>query len=298
MLRNPGEVYRLLSRRDLAILRIIEKFMKQYEHVPLDIIVSKSKMPDKEVSLSLSKLNKLKLVKRFRGDYTGYLLTYLGYDCLALDDLVRRNVIYALGPKLGVGKEADLFRALSPTNEKIVVKFHRIGRVSFRHTRKYRPYVDDKPHISWLLQSTISADREFKALLECEKVEVNVPKVLGRSRHAVVMRYIDGILLYKYRNPADPEAILIEILDSVRKAFLKVGIVHGDLSEFNVMVEFNSEKPIIIDWPQYVEKNHPSAEQLLERDVRYITLFFKKKFKVEVDVEKALRYVRGESESL
>ena len=298
MLRNPGEAYRLLNRRDIVVLRVIEKYMKQYEYVPLDIIVSKSKMPDKEVSLSLSKLNRLKLIRRFRGDYTGYLLTYLGYDCLALDDLARRNIVYALGPKLGVGKEADLFRALSPANEKIVVKFHRIGRVSFRHTRKYRPYVEDKPHISWLLQSAISAEREFKALLECEKAEVSVPKVLGRSRHVVVMRHIDGILLYKYRNPIDPEAILLDILDSVRKAFLKVGIVHGDLSEFNVMVEFNNEKPIIIDWPQYVEKDHPSAQQLLERDVRYITLFFKKKFKVEADTEKALRYVRGESESI
>ncbi len=298
MFRNPGEAYRVLSKRDLLVLRIIERFMKQYEYVPLELIVSKAKLPDKEVSLSLIKLNKLKLVRRYRGEYTGYLLTYLGYDCLAIDDLVKRNIVYALGPKLGVGKEADLFKALSPVNERIVVKFHRIGRSSFKQTRKFRPYVENKPHISWLLQSTISAEREFRALIECEKAGVNVPKALGRSRHVVVMKHIEGVLLYKYRSPQNPESTLLEIIESIRKAFLEVGIVHGDLSEFNVMIEFNTEKPIIIDWPQYVEKDHPSAQMLLERDVKYITWFFKKKFKVELELEKALRYVRGESESL
>jgi len=294
---NPGYIFKQLTSRDLKILRVIEKFMKKYEYVPLDLIVSRSRMVDKDVSLVLSKLNSLKLVKRYRGDYTGYRITGLGYDCLALEDLVRRNIVYALGPKLGVGKEADLYLGLSPANEKIVVKFHRVGRTSFRQVKRLRVYAEEA-EVSWLLRSATSAEREFKALIECLKAQVNVPVPLGRSRHAVVMKHINGVLLLKYRNPLDPETMLRTILDSVRKAYLVVGIVHGDLSEYNVMVELDTERPILIDWPQYVEKEHPSASILLERDVKYIIGFFKRKYRVEIPVEEALKYVRGEIEKI
>lgn len=294
---NPGYVFKQLTSRDLKVLKIIEKFMKKYEYVPLEIIASKSRMIDKDVSLTLSKLSGLKLVKRYRGDYTGYRMTMLGYDCLAIDDLVKRNVIYALGPKLGVGKEADLYLGLSPANEKIVVKFHRVGRTSFRQVKRLRVYAEEA-EVSWLIRSAISAEREFKALIECLKAKVRAPKPLGRSRHVVVMKHINGILLLKYRNPLNPEHMLRLILDSVRRAYTIVGIVHGDLSEYNVMVELDTEEPILIDWPQYVEKEHPSALILLERDVKYITGFFKRKYSVKISVEEALKYVRGKIEKI
>lgn len=295
---NPGIVFKQLTPRDLKVLRIIEKFMKKYEYVPLNIIVSRSKFPDKEVSLILSKLNNLKLIKRYRGEYTGYQMTLLGYDCLAIEDLVRRNIIYAIGPKFGVGKEADLYRGLSPTNENVVIKFHRVGRISFRRIKILRTYLKRELGISWIQQSIISAEREFRALIECGKAGINVPKALGRSRHVVVMKHINGVLLIKYRNPMNPERMLRKILENIRKTYLEVGIVHGDLSEFNVMVELKTEEPIIIDWPQFVEKEHPSALRLLERDVKYIVMFFRKKFKVEMSLDNALRYVRGESETI
>jgi len=294
---NLGYLFKQLTPRDLKILRIIEKFMKKYEYIPLDVIVSRSKNVDKNVSLTLSKLNSLKLVRRYRGDYIGYRITSLGYDCLAIEDLVKRNIVYALGPKLGVGKEADLYLGLSPANEKIVVKFHRVGRTSFKQVKRFRVYAEEA-EVSWLLRSSISAEREFKALIECLKAQVNVPTPLGRSRHAVVMKHINGVLLLKYRNPSDPETMLRTILDSVRRAYLIVGIVHGDLSEYNVMVELGTERPILIDWPQYVEREHPSAPILLERDVKYIIGFFKRKYRVEIPVEEALKYVRGKIEEI
>lgn len=294
---NPGYIFKQLTSRDLKVLRVIEKFMKKYEYVPLEVIVSKSKMIDKDVSLTLSKLSGLKLVKRYRGDYTGYRMTMLGYDCLAIENLVKRNIIYALGPKLGVGKEADLYLGLSPANEKIVIKFHRVGRTSFRQVKRLRVYAEEA-EVSWLIRSAISAEREFKALIECLKAKVKVPKPLGRSRHVVVMKHIDGVLLLRYRKPLNPEHMLHSILDSIRRAYTIVGIVHGDLSEYNIMVKLDTEEPILIDWPQYVEKEHPSALILLERDVKYITGFFKRKYSVKVSVEEALKYVRGEIEKI
>lgn len=57
------------------------------------------------------------------------------------------------------------------------------------------------------------------------------------------------------------------------KRMLCAGLVHGDLSEFNVLVDEHG--PVIIDLPQAVDaaaNNH--AEWMLERDVNRITIFY------------------------
>ncbi|HEV7802399.1 MAG TPA: PA4780 family RIO1-like protein kinase [Burkholderiales bacterium] len=54
---------------------------------------------------------------------------------------------------------------------------------------------------------------------------------------------------------------------------LCAGVVHGDLSEYNVLV--GAEGPVIIDLPQAVDaagNNHASS--MLERDVRNLTTYF------------------------
>jgi len=53
------------------------------------------------------------------------------------------------------------------------------------------------------------------------------------------------------------------------------GIVHGDLSEYNVLI--GSKGPVIIDFPQAVHAAHNnSAEVILKRDVKNITVFLSK----------------------
>ncbi|MEO6271314.1 MAG: PA4780 family RIO1-like protein kinase [Lautropia sp.] len=62
------------------------------------------------------------------------------------------------------------------------------------------------------------------------------------------------------------------LLDQV-VLMLKAGVVHGDLSEFNILV--GSEGPVIIDLPQAVDaagNNH--ASRMLERDVANLRNYF------------------------
>ncbi|HZV98980.1 MAG TPA: PA4780 family RIO1-like protein kinase [Methylophilaceae bacterium] len=64
------------------------------------------------------------------------------------------------------------------------------------------------------------------------------------------------------------QALLMEVV-----RMLCAGIVHGDLSEFNILV--GSEGPVIIDLPQAVDaagNNHASS--MLERDVNNLTSYF------------------------
>ena len=54
---------------------------------------------------------------------------------------------------------------------------------------------------------------------------------------------------------------------------LCVGIVHGDLSEFNVLV--NNDGPVIIDLPQAVDAaSNNNARAMFERDVRNMTEYY------------------------
>ena len=296
----PALVYKKLVDRDFRVLGVIEREMNRYEYVPLEVIERRLHMPSTHVALSLQKLNKLKLVKRRLGDYVGYRLTYLGLDMLALHSLVRRGILEALGEKLGVGKESDVYSGIASGGKRVIVKFHRVGRTSFQRIVRVRHYAAQRPYATWFDIAKLSGQREYRALEELYRVGALVPRPISYSRHVVVTEYIEGVELYLYREPADPWGILRDILDTLRKAYVDVGIVHGDLSEYNVLVSMDEEgreKPYIIDWPQYVEKEHPSAEQLLRRDVEYITRFFRKRYGVMVEPEEAIKYVKGESAS-
>ena len=46
---------------------------------------------------------------------------------------------------------------------------------------------------------------------------------------------------------------------------------------------------LIIDWLQSVPSNHPNASQILMRDLRNICNYFKKKYKIQCDINKILR---------
>ena len=289
-----GLIYKQLTPRDFKVLEAIEKHINRYEYVPLEVIEKTARLPETHIVLILSKLHRLNLIKRISiGGYKAFRLTYLGLDMIALNTLVRRNVIEALGDKLGVGKESDIFLGLAPGDKKVIVKFLRIGRTSFRRTRITRSWGDD-PRYTWFHQSKVAAEREYRALRELYELNALVPYPLAYNRHVVVAEYIEGVELYTKPELNDPEKVLKYILETLRKAYVDAGIVHGDLSEYNILVDIEENKPYIIDWPQYVYRDDPNAEALLKRDIEYIIRFFNKNYDVKIDFDKAIHYVRGE----
>jgi RIO kinase 2 len=101
------------------------------------------------------------------------------------------------------------------------------------------------------------------------------------------MSYVPGINLSR-ATVAEPEMILDEILDNVREAY-RLGIVHGDLSEFNIMVD--EKQCWLIDWPQWVETAHPNAGETLARDIENILQYFKRKYALVYPFDEALARV-------
>lgn len=286
------KAYRELEPEDFKVLRAVELESRFYKYVPIERIVARSGLAPEEVSYRLSKLNRLELLVRRLGSYTGFALNPHGYDCLAIRSLVLRGVISAISNRrINVGKEADIYEAITPGGQRVSVKFNRLGRVSFKHTKRYRDYSGEKPRISWFLESVRAAKKEYNALRILSFEGVSVPKPIARDRHVVVMEFIEGVDLYNCHELPDPRGTLEEILKNVKKAY-SIGVVHGDLSEYNVIV-----KPgfsiCIIDWPQYVSVTHPMADFYLRRDLENLLRFFRKRFGVSYSLERALSYVKS-----
>jgi RIO kinase 1 len=66
-----------------------------------------------------------------------------------------------------------------------------------------------------------------------------------------------------------------QIVDNLR-LMVRTGVVHGDLSAYNVLLD--GERTVFIDFPQAVDPiAHPEGMRLLERDVLNITTWFDKR---------------------
>jgi RIO kinase 2 len=290
-----AKVLRELEAEDFRILNIIEAAMAKYEFVPIEQIQKYAKVPMDRVEYILGKLNKLNLTYRTKEDYVGHTLNYAGYDCLAINALVKSGIIECFGQTLGVGKEADVYDALGVGGKRLAVKFHRLGRISFRQTRRKRGYT--REHSTWLFQSHLAAEREFLALKSVYEKGVSVPEPISQNRHVIAMGIIEGAQLSKYKDIGKPEKVIKEIFLNLRKAYTRAHLIHADISEYNIILKPDGHL-LIIDWPQAVKTDHSNAKELLERDIKNVLIYFSRKFNIKLVAEEACSYVIGETRSL
>ena len=270
-----------LEKHEIRVLVAIEHGMITREYVEPRFIARFTGLGEDYVLELLKKLNKLGLVQRTKRPYIGYILTSRGYDCLALNALIKQGILRSISPTpLGEGKESEVYAGLTPGGRKVAIKFHRVGRVSFRKTKRVRGYVAEKRHISWIYEARLSAKQEYVALEKLSRGGVAVPEPVGWNRHVVVTEFIEGIELFRLPPLTDPKGTLYSILEEVGKAY-RLGIIHGDLSEYNILV--TSDKVFLFDWPQWIPSTHPQARRYLERDIGRVASFFKKKYGVDIE---------------
>ena len=289
--------FRKLVPEDLHLLQSIEQQMKNYEYVPKDAIQKQAQVSFSEIDYRLPILIKQGLVQGWRGKYLGYRLKTAGHDALALNALVNAGVIEAFGKPLGVGKESDVYNALAPGEKQVALKFHRIGRTSFKKTKIKRNYTVKYSYTpNWHSQSQISAKKEYDALKLLYQKGVAVPEPIMQNRHVLVMSMIEGAEIFHFPELENAPAVYDEILVNVKKTYQDVNMIHGDLSPYNIILQPN-QHILIIDWPQNVSTKHPNAKELIERDIQNVLDFFQRKYQLNNKLEDALTYVTGNSKN-
>ena len=162
-------------------------------------------------------------------------MTVLGYDYLSLRALCAREIVGSVGNQIGVGKESDVYVGGDPARNDLVLKFHRLGRTSFRKIKEKRDYHNKRHFCSWLYLSRIAALKEFTFLKALHDRKFPVPKPIDVCRHTVVMGLIDGVTLYH----VDSLSNVGEVYDKLMSLIMRLGrygLIHGDFNEFNLML--------------------------------------------------------------
>ena len=120
---------------------------------------------------------------------------------------------------------------------------------------------------------------EVDALYRLANAGVRVPKAYGCFDGVLLMDLItndEGHVAPRLNDVSMTTELALEDHAVVMKyvmLMLCAGIVHGDLSEFNVLVD--DYGPVIIDLPQAVDAaGNNNAQAMLERDVNNITTYY------------------------
>lgn len=281
-----AEHIRQLHAYEIRILNTLERLMRTHDWVPLELIRKSTGFSESEALFRLGRLMEWGMVRYDVVPYEGYSLIYSGYDTLALLSLTRKGTISALGPQIGEGKESVVYEALGLGA--VALKFHHVGSRSFQSVRLSRDYLPEEGHCPWIFASRFSAEREYNALRILHPA-VRVPLPIAWNRGVVAMERIQGVNMH--RCPlGDPGKVMDSIISSVESAY-RLGVIHADLSEYNVMMDGNDV--VLIDWPQWIEPGHPNAPDILRRDIGNILRYFERKYRIRADLDAALAKVTG-----
>jgi len=277
-----------LEKEDLRILMAIEIGMKRSEYVTVSNIKFYSRYKMEETLFRLKRVHKLDLIIRDASKHEiAYTLNSKAYDLLALHTLVEQNVISQLGPSIGKGKESDVYSCMNDDGDIYAAKIYRIGRTSFKNIKQLRDLIGERGHLSWLYINRLAAKKEYEALEKIYTLKLNTPKPIAYNRHIIIMSYLRGKELIYCKSINKPVKIFNKIIKQLRIIYKKVKMIHGDLGEFNIVLD-QKGNILIIDWLQWVPVDHPNAASLLERDIRNISTYFRKKFKIESNVDEIL----------
>jgi len=214
----------------------------------------------------------------------------------ALWSLITKGRMEGLESPIKIGKESNIFSALTKQNERIAVKIHRIIAAEFNKMyyylapdRRFRVMKNKRQIVlTW-------ARREFINLKKAWQANVAVPKPIAVDENVLLMEFIgsDSVpspLLKNY--PKNLDRIFENLLENLKKLYQKANLVHGDLSEYNILVK--DDKPVIIDLSHAIPKISPNADELLRRDIKNTCAFFNR-HGLKLDEEDILKRIKKEN---
>ena len=225
-----------------------------------------------------------------------------------LDDFSINTLISFLNSKkiksldypVSSGKEAVVYRATDVNGQFIAVKIFKFETTALR---KMGDYIEGDPRFVHVRRNRRSmvfdwTKKEFSNLQLASKLNVSCPLPLLFKGNIVLMEFegINGIPYAKLNNVLlhDPEDFFKLLVENVIKT-TKAGLVHADLSQYNILVkedENGKQIPVIIDWGQAVMFEHPKSMDFLVRDVSVICNYFSK-LGLEIDEQKILKKIKS-----
>ncbi|TLZ36535.1 MAG: serine protein kinase RIO [Gammaproteobacteria bacterium] len=204
----------------------------------------------------------------------------------ALQPLIDDGVIDEVLRSLKSGKEATVYLVRSGAHLRCAKVYRDMAQRSFQKRARYQEgrKVRGSRQARAIAKSTRFGRREQEAAWKNAEVDALYKLVAAGVRVPKPYGYFNGTLIMELVTDAagHPAPRLGEVDLSAEAAreyhhflirqivrMLSIGLIHGDLSEFNVLV--GTEGPVIIDLPQAVNAaGNNGAFAMLERDVNNI----------------------------
>lgn len=207
-----------------------------------------------------------------------------------LKPLIEDGIIDEVLSRLMSGKEADVFTVLCGREVRCAKVYKEAHKRSFKKAVEYQEgrkvrnsrrarAIEKGSKFGRDQQEEVWQSAEVDALYKLAAAGVRVPEPYG---------VFDGVLVMELVTDAQGQPaprlnnVLLEA-DEAREhhkqmmrnvaRMLCAGLIHGDLSEFNVLVD--ADGPVVIDLPQAVDAAaNNNAQRMLERDIRNITQYY------------------------
>ncbi|MBN2110559.1 MAG: serine protein kinase RIO [Methanosarcinaceae archaeon] len=202
-----------------------------------------------------------------------------------------KGIINAIGGSISTGKEANVFIGEGKDKD-IAIKIYRISSSTFNSMEEYILGDPRFRNVRRAKKDIIFAwtKKEHRNLIRAKGAGVRVPEPIYAERNILVMEFLgEDERPYPLLKdvPIDKEnaKLLFEtIIRYVELLYTKANLVHGDLSEYNIIVDPRTMEPIIIDMGQSVTLEHPKAGEFLMRDIENILRFFRR-YGIEMQAE-------------
>ena len=200
---------------------------------------------------------------------------------MVIYDFMNKGIIDEIHGVVNAGKEARIYWGKNPEGKELAIKIYLTSSAEFK--KGMLPYIEGDPRFTHVRRGTRSliytwAQKEFKNLQRAKEAGVNVPEALAVQKNVLIMEFIgkDGerAPLMKETVLEDAEKVFKRLVTSVKRLYSRAGLVHADLSEYNIMIW--KEKPVIFDVAQSVLIKHPLANKFLRRDLENLHRYFKR----------------------
>lgn len=230
--------------------------------------------------LEQNKIDKRRIKEKDSNDLKVIESVFDKATVLTIDKLIRKGVLKNIVGIVSTGKEANVYYAKDLENVDLAVKIFR----THSEFRKYAlPYIEGDHRFKLKRKDSRSityiwALKEFKNLKLAVACGVRVPFPIEVRNNVLVMEFIgvDGIPAPRMKDmpPENPETVFNIVIDYLSRLYHQAKLIHGDLSEYNVLI-YNDE-PVLIDISQGVLLHHPHSKKFLFRDISTIVTFFNK----------------------
>ncbi|MDH7564467.1 MAG: serine protein kinase RIO [Candidatus Bathyarchaeota archaeon] len=213
-------------------------------------------------------------------------------------DFMNKGVIDEIHGVVSAGKESRVYWAKNAEGKELAVKIYLTLSAEFR--KGILKYIEGDDRFKNVRRDTRSlifawAQKEFRNLQQATAARVRVPKPIAVRNNVVVMEFIgkDGANAPSMKElpPKDPEKIYNILMMYLERLYRKAELVHGDLSEYNVMIYRGH--PVLFDLSQALPTSHPMAAYLLKRDLENMNKFFSRLGVNVPSVDESYRRVIG-----